>query len=209
MDIETNTKGNIFETLERRAQAQNEGNQRLRLLGRLAPKGGSPSLRQIDAVLCNAARRMVREQASKEATTAMSMLSTALAKSRSSGEPPRIDDLELARELATRASCGYAVLGELSEDALYDNVSQQWENIAQAIHRLVATCLNERARMLKEIHRTEELLIEDSEEEMSMEKNSENLEALITETDRITKIAAGVTKAIIRHPIRASIIAGM
>ena len=157
---EERTEGNIFETLERRAQAQPEGQHRLRLLGRVAPKGGSPSLRQIDGVLCNAARRMVREQASKEATTAISMLNAAIGRSRTSAEPPRIDDLELARELATRAAAGYAVLGELSEDALYDNVSEKWEGLEQQIHRLVGACLHERAKILKELHRSEEIPIE-------------------------------------------------
>ena len=208
MTTET-TNGNIFEVLERQAQGQAEGQHKLRLLGRVAPKGGSPSLRQLDDVLCNAARRMIREQAGKEATTAISMLSGALARSRAAGEPPRIDDLEIARELATRASAAYAVLGELSEDALYDNVSEKWEGLEQQIHKLIGACLHERAKILKQLHRTEEIPIEEGEEEMSVQQNSENLEALIAETERITQIAAGVTKAVARHPATASLIAGM
>ena len=44
---------------------------------------------------------------------------------------------------------------------------------------------------------------------MSVQENSENLEALIAETERITEIAAGVTKAVARHPATATLLTGL
>ena len=159
-------------------------------------------------MLLNAARRMVREQAAKEARNGMNLLTQALNRSRSTGEPPRLDDLELARELSNRASCAYSVLGELSEDALYDNVSNQWNNIADEIQRLITSCLNERARAFEAASHASEVQIEPMDAESTRMESSEQLEGLIDETDRITSIATAAARAVIRHPIAASLLAG-
>lgn len=181
----------------------------MRLLNGVAPRGSSPGLRDIDAMLCTAARRMVREKAAKDAAWGMALLDAALNKARSTGDPPRIDDLELARELARRASAAYGVLGELSEDALHDNVAAQWDNIADAVKRLIASCLNERAKIIQRMHEADDSPVEPSEEPLGVDESASEVSALIEETDRITRMATGVAKGAIAHPVIAGLIGGI